>query len=310
MTRLVFLDQNAWVALAQGAWDKTRFPSEYIALTKMVEAVQSGAILVPLTFSNIYETMKIDIPARRANMARAQCLISGGVVFRGRRRILEEALSAFIAAKLSIPRSNPEFRWFLSDLWFEAAGDYSPQAFGFEIPQPVIDHTRQDPARALFDYLIFNDESVRREAVRQYSKASAELIQRIESRRAMVSGEPLALRKRAYGAHLLIDELDFILATGRSLGLNWLTVHDIGSSLARSIIAEVPIFNVERELVIRLEDQTRGIEENDLRDMTSFTTVLPFADVIVAEKQFVSLARQSGLGKFLGVTLLTSIFDF
>lgn len=41
----------------------------------------------------------------------------------------------------------------------------------------------------------------------------------------------------------------------------------------------------------------------------SFITVLPFADVIFAEKQFVNLARQAGLGECYGTALLTSIHE-
>ena len=310
MTRIVFLDQNAWVSLARGAWDKIEFPREHVALTKVIEQVKSEAIMVPLTFANIYETTKINDPVRRANMARTQALISDGMVFRGRRRILGETLADHIAGRLFIPRPAPEKNWFLSDLWFESAEDYSPEVFGIEIPQRVIDAIRRDPARALFDYLLFRDEHTRMEAVRRYSAGSADLIQRIEGRRAIVSGETLALRKRAYGAQLLLDELDFVLATGRTLGLNWSTVRDIGSSMARSIIADVPILNSERELVVRLEDQPRSINENDLRDMASFMTALPFADLMIAEKQFVNLARQSRLGESFGTSLMTSIFDF
>ena len=47
----------------------------------------------------------------------------------------------------------------------------------------------------------------------------------------IAADETLALRTRAYGARLIIDELDFILATGRQLGLDWRTVRDVGSSL-------------------------------------------------------------------------------
>lgn len=93
------------------------------------------------------------------------------------------------------------------------------------------------------------------------------------------------------------------------MGLDWHTVRDIGSSLIRSIVADIPILNVERELAVRLEDQARGINENDLRDMAAFTTVVPFADLVVAEKQFVNLARQASLDKHQGTTLMTSIFD-
>ena len=129
---------------------------------------------------------------------------------------------------------------------------------------------RDDPVRALFDYLAFGDEEVRLEAVRRYSADSAELISHIEGRRALVAGEALAMRKRVYGARLVIDELDFILDTARGLGLQWSTVADIGSSLVRSIVADVPILNIARELDVRLEDQKTGVTASDVRDMTAF----------------------------------------
>lgn len=309
MTRIAYLDQNAWVSLARGSWDKGRYPKEYATLTRVVELVQANEIVVPLSFANLYETLKINVPYRRANMARVQALISGGVVFRSRRRILSDTLAAYIADKRSIPRQEPPKNWFLSDLWFESAGDYSPGTYNFGISDRVIDLMRQDPARAMFDYLAFDDEAIRLEAVRRYSGGSADLIARIEARRAVIANMSLALRKRAYSARLIIDELDFIFATARSLGLDWSTVGDIGSSLVRSITVDVPVLHVERELVVRLEDQDRAISENDLRDMASFITVLPLADVMVAEKQFVNLARQARLDERYNVELLTSIFD-
>jgi hypothetical protein len=61
--------------------------------------------------------------------------------------------------------------------------------------------------------------------------------------------------------------------------------------------------------VIRLEDQSKPVTENDLRDMLSFSTALPLADVIVAEKPFVGLARQAKLGETYGTLLLTSVTD-
>lgn len=84
---------------------------------------------------------------------------------------------------------------------------------------------------------------------------------------------------------------------GRRLGLEWQAVGDLGSSLVRSLTVDVPVLDVERELVIRLEDQARPISENDLRDMSAFTIALPLADIVVAEKPFVNLARQARLGQ-------------
>ncbi len=307
--RILYLDQNAWVALARGAWDKRSYPAEHAALATVVGAIRDKGLIVPLSFTNLYETGKINDPVRRANMARTQAVISGGRVFRGRRRIFGETLTAYLVARFGLPEPPRPEHWFLSDLFFEAAADYTPELFGFKISQRVLDFIRSRPAEALFDYLALSNEEVRLEAVRRYSASSAELVAAIEARRALVAGESFALRRRAYGARLIIDEIDFILAAGRRLGLGWTDVRDIGGPLLRSLSADVPVLRAERELAIRLEDQAHSLDENDLRDMSAFTTVLPLADIVVAEKQFVNLARQAGLGEKYRTALLTDITE-
>lgn len=309
MTKLLYLDQNAWVALARGAWDKATFPNEYLALSKVIEGVEAQAWMVALSYTNIYETAKINDPIRRANMARTQAVISGGKVFRSRRRIFGETLASYLATRFSLSYPAPSDRWYLSDLWFETAADYTPDLFDYTISEAALDFMRKHPVKTLFDYLALSDERIRIEAVRRYSASSVELIARIEARRAIVAGQTLAIRKRAYGGNLIIDEIDFILATGRQLGLAWATVSDLGSSLVRSLTLDVPVLNVELQLAVRIEDQTRGITENDLRDLASFSNVLPLADILIAEKPFVNLARQAKLGERYGTTLLTSIYD-
>jgi hypothetical protein len=193
MSRIVYLDQNAWVALARSSWDKAKFPREHAALTKVVERVRSNEIIVPLSFANIYETAKINHPVRRATMARAQSLISAGRVFRGRRRVLAETLTAYIAGQNSFVHPAPGERWFLSDLWFEAAGDHTPENYAFEISQRVLDAIRRDAGRALFDYLAFQNEAVRQEAVRRNTASSVELI-------AKIRVAPRHRRRRTAGA--------------------------------------------------------------------------------------------------------------
>lgn len=295
--------------MARGSWDKAVYPDEHAALTRVVMALQANRILVPLSYSNIYETAKINDPVRRAHLARVQASISGGKVLRGRRRLLEEMLSRRLAEHALLERRAPADDWFLSGLWFEAAADYSPGAYGFEISERLLAWVRRNPAHALFKYLVEADEAVRMEGVRRYSQSSAELIARIEARRARIAGETFALRRRAYGAHLLIDELDFVFALVKRLGLSWSNVRDLGPKLAKSLITDVPILNVERELAVRLEDQQRAITENDLRDMASFAAVLPLASLFVAEKPFVNLARQAGLDRMYGVDLRTAVTE-
>ena len=307
---ILYLDQNAWIALARGAWDKSAYPTEHEALATLIAGIKQHGLIVPLSFANIYETMKVNIPDRRLNLARVQAVISGGRVFRGRRRILADTLREYLAARFGLARTGAADRWFLSDLWLEAAADYSPELYDFQVSDRVLRYIRDNPVQTLLDYLAFTDDDIRAEAVRRYSADSADLVAAIERRRAIASGSSFALRKRAYGARMIIDECDFILETGRALGLPWSDIRDVGSQLVRGFAVDIPLFDVERELVVRLEDQNRPIHENDLRDLAAFTTALPFADVMIGEKPFVNLARQARLDVRYGTVMLTSVLEF
>jgi hypothetical protein len=305
--RYLYLDQNAWIGLAKGAWSPAEFPREHTALSTVTEAVDAHRVLVPLSFTNIYETFKINDPVRREHLAHVQSSISAGWVLRSRRSLFGQTLAQYLAATFSLPVAPLPERWFLSDLWIEAAADYTPEQFGLEISNRLLGLMRANPAVSLFHYLAGTEEEVRAEGVRRYSASSRNVIAGLEKRRGRAAGETLAVRKRAYGATLLIDEFEFILGVARELGLQWQNVSDIGSSLARKLMVEVPVLDVERELAIRIEDQMRPINENDLRDMTSFTTALPLADVMVAEKAFINMARQAQLGERYQTLLLSSI---
>lgn len=66
MPPILYLDQNAWVAIARGGWDKNEYPKEHAALAVLVDAIEAHGLIVPLTFTNLYVTMKINDPSRRA----------------------------------------------------------------------------------------------------------------------------------------------------------------------------------------------------------------------------------------------------
>ncbi|MAK81334.1 MAG: hypothetical protein CMJ17_05570 [Phenylobacterium sp.] len=211
-----------------------------------------------------------------------------------------------IAHAIGAPAPEADDDWFLSDLWFEAAAEYASGVF--EIPPTAVGPIRQRPMQALFSYLAGGDDVIRREGVRRFSVESQALLARMTARRQRMSGESFVMRLRAYGALLVIDEVDVILAVGRQAGMPWKEVRDLGA-WAKRVVTDVPVLNAERQLAVRLEDQPRATTENDLRDMAAFVTALPLVDIIVAEKQFVNLSRQAKLDTQYGTRLLTSVHD-
>lgn len=306
---VIYLDQNKWIDLARCVKDPDKYAENYAVLEILVRQVQKHAAIVPLSFTNIYETHKINDLGRRQHLAWVQSALSRGIVFRGRNGILRPQIADYLRSSHSMSPINRPHNWFLSDLHFESAADYNPEIFGFSISNRVLTAFKANPAGSLYDYLVHSDENVRRDAIRRYSTGSRDLLNRMEKRLELWTSESIAFRKRAYGAILVIEHVDLILSIAKELKLTVSTINDLGSSRIKAIVDKVPTFDIERELAIKMEAESRSIDENDLRDISALYTVLPYADIIVGEQAIINRARQAKLGQRYKTKLFTKITE-
>jgi hypothetical protein len=164
---------------------------------------------------------------------------------------------------------------------------------------------RAAPKEWLFRYIMETPEDVRAAAVRKFSAGSETLRQSIEELRARDAAEGIAMRRKIKNARLMINELDLIRSCAAKAEVPDVNVDDILFYHARKIMNDTPTYFIEREITLRLDAQRdRPIHENDFRDMQTFCTVVAYADIVVAEKQFASLACQAGLDRKYG-TIIT-----
>lgn len=306
---VAYLDQNKWVELARAVKYLSDHPAHHELLTAMSREVEAGRLVLPLTATNIYETQKRNDPGQRHDLAILQATASQGLVFRGRHHRLEAELGDLLRAAYGHNPTPRDTEWFLSDVFFEAFADWNDERLSAAISEKVVGFVRREPARSLYDYLMATPEEIRTIAVRNFSHGSDDLRRRIEQRRRQHAGESFAMRRRIQSALLIINEIDLILTFANRAGFAWKTVRDIGDKLARRIVEDVPTYYVEREIALKLEAQARPIEENDFRDMQSFCAVVPYADEVIAEKQFVNLALQAKLDRKYGTTLGTDVLS-
>ena len=73
-------------------------------------------------------------------------------------------------------------------------------------------------------------------------------------------------------------------------------------------MTDAPTYHVERELALKIEAQSRPVQEDDLRDMQTLCAVIRYADIVVAENQFSNLAKQAGLDKKYGTQIITDLW--
>lgn len=305
--RIVFLDQNKWIELLRAEQHPNLYPLQYSVLKNLEADLNKRKIVLPLSSTNIYETYKIAAPDRRAKLALLQARLSNGLVFRGRYARLEAELFDFLGKEYGIARAFRSEWWFLSDVFFEAFMSAEDERINFKISPSVLQVIRRYPAKSLFDYLASAPDEERRLAVRNWSNGSELLRRRVESRRDRHRGESMSIRRRIYGALMLEDEFQLLARFAKKCGVDWKSVSQIKGAIARRLLNEMPIYHLERELVLRLEAQERAVTENDFRDVSAYIAAIAYADEVIGENTVVNVARQAGFGKKYNTKLETNI---
>jgi hypothetical protein len=205
--------------------------------------------------------------------------------------------------------SFKDANWFLTNLFFETVRDYDPVVFELDIKEETLNVMRKESQRAFYSYIVDSTDDERASAVRFFSKSSQELISRIKERRQETSKESLDLRNRLYAVLLLKDSLDLFSEVAKELGVPNFTILDLGEVRILELISQIPAFDIERSLVMKLENEETVMDENDLRDCAAFGCVVKYADIVVAENAFIGRARQANLDKKYKTKLLTKITE-
>lgn len=305
-----YLDQNQWISLLKDY----HTPDQPQYIRNLSDAVTNGSIITPLSFTNIYETFKINSPERRRKLAAIQCALSKGIVFRNRQTLLRKEISNYFRKKFQISEQVVDEFWFLSEIFFDSAAPWTKVCADLKIPKKIIELTKENPMQALYTYLGTHNEPQRREAVQHFSSDSIDLIQRIEKRRNLSRDASKQIRSNAYKASMFLGIQEIMICIlHEDLRINP-NLKEYDNDVIFGVLDEVELLQSEHLLASRLENESRPIDENDLRDMMSYSTIIPYADVFIGEKAFTSRARQCGLDKrfntYLHTDIKTAISEF
>lgn len=306
----LFLDQNMWIELARVRSGAVTSGPSYIAYAELHDAVDQDQIIAPLTVAHILETSKRNDHTSRAHVVEVQAKLSKGFVFRSRKaRLLVEIRNALHSA-FGEPAVQLGPNWVIVPGFMQAF-----ESFDTLVSSPAEAATSRlinehvDPKLQYIDYMLHQDDERRRKALASFSAESDALLGRIEERRALMNGSTIDLRWRAYAALLFLDHQGYVSHMLNVIGHTVDEMKQLGAEAIVKFVRNVPTLNVEAELAARLESQTGPLEPNDIRDMQSFCTAIPYAKRLVAEKGFISLARQAKLDACYGASLHARLKD-
>jgi hypothetical protein len=307
---IVYLDQNKWIELARvQAGAVTSGPTADL-YTQLLAAVECGQVLFPLSVSHVLETSKRNDPISRGHLADTQANLSRGYAYRSRAGRLEIEVRATLHSLFGTDPPKLPQHWAIAHGFLQA---FEPMdeliAPPAEVQRMVRINAFIDPADQYLDYMKNQDDARRRAAHSKLAAGTADLVARIEARRARLIGESVDLRRRAYAVQLFMDHQDTFIRILNSLGHSFEQLKALGERAVRALVEDVPTLNVEAEMAARLESKTGSIEPNDVFDMQSFYTAIPYSSRVVAEKGSISRARQAKLDARYQVALSQSLSD-
>lgn len=307
---IVFLDQNKWIELAQVHSGRTTSGPMAELFPQLVAAVQRKCVLFPLSVSNIMETAKRNDPDSRRHVAETQAILSLGYVHRSRAGRLVVELRAAIERRFGVGPVVMPLNWAFAPGFMQA---FEPMDELIAVPEELARlrglNSFMHPAALYLDFMVNQDDIRRREAIATLTQGLTELVVRIESRRKRFANKPIDFRRRAYAAQSWVENLDLLNQTVAALGYSFDQLRALGDQALRALLEDVPTMNVEVEMATRVESMTGALSANDVLDMQSFYTAIPYADRVVAEKAAISRAKQARLDSKYGVTLSRSLED-
>jgi hypothetical protein len=313
-TTIVYLDQNKWIDLSRAYHGMPEGKEFQPALTKIQSAVLNKSAIFPLSFQHYFETNKDPDLERRRRLARVMAELSQGICISPQERMMQWELERALAQLFNeqSPEIPPTFGYGI------------PCAFGFSLivkdqsgnyvalPKEQSEQIRDGITSfdATFNLLMEDDNVEFHDWAQEFQITHNNLAGKLEEFRKTVRKLGKLSRKRAYIVHLataLEEEITKVL------GYFDKTPEDLFSIGAEKLDAfweNIPTLDVEIELnVSRNEHWDRKIESNDATDIAFLNVAIPYCDVLVLEKYFHNLARNSKLDKKYNTRIIKSLSD-
>jgi hypothetical protein len=307
---IIYLDQNKWIELARVQAGAVTSGPIAVLYQQLVDAVQAKRVLFPLSASHVIETSKQNDPQRRGHLAETQAKLSRGSAYRSRAARLETEVSLALHRIFDVTLPMRQQFWAIAPNFLEAFEPFD----SFIAPvttseQLKLINAHIAPEVMYENYMKNQDDDVRRAAHVNVTAGIKDLVAKVESRRALINGESVDLRRRAYAVGLFIENKDLFVRILNRLGFSYEELQARGDQAMRSLIEDVPTLDVESRMVARLEAENGGIKPNDVFDIQAFYTAIPYSSWVVAEKGSISRAQQAKLDIAYKTKLSRSLED-
>jgi hypothetical protein len=303
--RMLCLDMNQWIYLAQAHYGKQPRPDAVAALPLIRRYVDAGRLIVPIASVNLLEAVEVGNPGRRERLARFMVELSTNLSIVNHDNILSGECQTALMRKYKMEACFP----IRSQLVHPGIAPVF--GIGVRMTSENEDFNRlygaiQESPEMSESFLAYGAGSSGSRADREIDKKALRIFTEI---RRLDGALPIDERRRLEIANAFAEGhiADILYKAADNLDIprehlrDWLTVAENRETLH----ACIPSCHVVLELIVAAARNSDDV--NDLKDYGFLKVVIPYANYVVTEKSWTHLLDTTGVARKYDTVVVGSL---
>ena len=309
--RFVYLDQNHWIYLAQDYWGKPHKPDHKGLAARLLDAVKSDRVRLPLSTIHFIEHLRAESAARRHRLAQVFDRFSRGWHMASWSSVLpveiHRAVANALGERSTMLRPEVFGKGFLFGL---GPKERALLLEGRTEQQLNLLQSIAALPEAILDLLTYPNEAGRgrqNAMVIESSRANPAAVEELRSLRKSHSTE---VHRRAQYAGYMLHHQELIFPALDAIGRTRDEFLSLGLEGLTAFWSSVPSLDVDCELTLYRDRQwSKSVNPSDVRDIGHLALAIPYCEVVVTERFWARAAEETGLAKKYGTVVWTDLTE-
>jgi hypothetical protein len=305
--RIIYFDMNGWIDLAKIYYGQ---PSnrEKELLDKILQSSDDGTAIFPISIIHLFETHNIANPRRREDLVALMVKISKYYTITPYwNRLLELEIKNLILEKKGLRPIN--IRDHFVGKGFSRLMGITPTIASKDISPKLLDELNEDLLKLLNNPEIFAELTTRIYNNRkQEQTTTVKEFERIREKLKQYKDNEYR-RKVFLTQNIVTTILPKLVQFLTEMNLPATFAEELFTSFdLDTFLGKLPTALCEFALLFQRDQQlSRPIQVNDIADIWHLTLAIPYSDIVITEKMWVSIAKRARLDEKCDTLILSSI---
>lgn len=307
MEKKVYLDLNKYIELGR-IWHKIA-SDNFGILDYISEMKNKKELIFPICSSHIIELAKNSKIETRERLAEVMWVYSDGLILINQSEILDFEIDNSIKLFFYLNNEIHPMDILCKNL---LRGFLPLQAFEDEMsfPKEVINFLsfKFQQKNDWVNFVASSCDEDRMNTMNILHTYTKEIAGSINKNRALINQESTKIKNNAHLAMLILDTQDKVISRLNKFGLEMKDLLGLGLENITAFYQSIPTYDIEYRLRLQAsKNKEKATVENDIFDIVFLSNAICYFDVVITEKYWANIAKQTKMHKKYNTLIETSL---